>query len=357
MIVSKFRSLLADPDSAVAMIHRLLIQQAAPQWRRYVVALVLMGVAAASTAASVYLLGGVINVAYIDRDLKMVIMLAIAAAALMLVKAAASYGHAVLLARIGNRIVAENQRLMFNSLIRQNLEFFAKRHSSEFMARLSFGAQAANGVINLFIISFGRDLLTLIALIVVMAIQDPVMSFLSFVVAPPAFLVLRKLIRRVNRVVRNQFTGGIRILETLQETVQGIRVVKAFTLEDVMRERLDANVAALEHESNRLARLSNRASPLMEALGALAICLVLIYGGYRVLATGATPGQFTSFIAAFMMAYEPAKRLARFNLDLHALLVGVQILFEIIDAPQTEPDDSNKPALALADARVEFERV
>ena len=76
-----------------------------------------------------------------------------------------------------------------------------------------------------------------------MVVQDPMMSFFSFVVAPPAFLVLRKMIRRIYTIARNQFTGGTRILETMQETVQGIRIVKAFTLEDMMRQRLDANVA------------------------------------------------------------------------------------------------------------------
>src|SRR5665811_1621837 len=74
----------------------------------------------------------------------------------------------------------------------------------------------------------------------------------------------RKLIRRVYKIARTQFDGGTRILETLQETLQGIRIVKAFTLEDIMRERFDRNVAAVEHEANKMARVSNRASPLME---------------------------------------------------------------------------------------------
>ena len=75
----------------------------------------------------------------------------------------------------------------------------------------------------------------------------------------------------------------------------------------------------------------------MEALGGFAIAGALIYGGWRVIETGATPGQFFSFLAAFMLAYEPAKRLARLNIDLNTGLVGVRILFEIIDTPPTEP--------------------
>src|SRR5947207_4786242 len=95
----------------------------------------------------------------------------------------------------------------------------------------------------------------------------------------------------------------------------------------------------------------------MEALGGFAIATALIYGGYRVIETGATPGQFFSFLAAFMLAYEPAKRLARLNLDLNSGLVGVRILFEVIDHPPTEPADAGKLPLKLSQARVEFANV
>jgi len=113
----------------------------------------------------------------------------------------------------------------------------------------------------------GRDLFTLAALVAVMAWQDPVMSLFSIIVVPPAMLVLRKLIKRIRTIAHHQFTGNTRILETLQETLQGVRIVKAFTLEDSMRARFDAHVAELENESNKWARVAYRSSPLMEALG------------------------------------------------------------------------------------------
>jgi subfamily B ATP-binding cassette protein MsbA len=167
-------------------------------------------------------------------------------------------------------------------------------------------------------------------------------------------LVLRKLIKRIKTIAHEQFTGNTRMLETLQETVQGIRIVKAFTLEEGMRRRFDANIADLEKESNKWARVAYRSSPLMEALGGFAIAGALIYGGYRVIETGATPGQFFSFLAAFMLAYEPAKRLARLNIDLNSGLVGVRILFDVVDHPPTEQPDGEQPALKLTTARVEF---
>jgi ATP-binding cassette subfamily B protein len=222
---------------------------------------------------------------------------------------------------------------------------------------MTVGAISATQVLNLLITAVGRDLLSLVALAAVMFIQDPLLSLISLIVVPPALLVLRKLIHRIRTIARNQFTGGTLIMETMQEALQGIRIVKAFTLEEVMQKRLDANVAEVERESNKMARVGNRASPLMETLGGIAIAIALVYGGYRVIETGAAPGQFFSFITAFLLAYEPAKRLARLNIDLNTGLVGVRILFEILDSPATEPADSNKPALALKNGRIEFDKV
>ena len=357
MLKSYFQKLLADPGCAPALVRRLLLEQAAGQWRRYALAFGMMMVAAASTALGAYLIGDVINQAYVHKNLSGIIILALVTAALFTIKGLATYGQALMLARIGNRIIAENQRRMFARLLQHDIGFFGEHHSSEFIARLNTGAGAATQVLNLLITSIGRDLLSLIGLATVMAVQDPFMSLFSIIVMPPAMLLLRKLIRRIKTIALQQFTGTTRILETLQETVQGMRIVKAFTLEDLMRARFDDHVSHLESESNNWACVAYRSGPLMETLGGFAIAAALIYGGFRVIETGATPGQFFSFLAAFMLAYEPAKRLARLNLDLSSGLIGVRILFDLIDRPPTERPDDDKPPLQLSRARVEFANV
>jgi len=341
----------------IALIRRLLTEQGLLHWRQYLFAFTLMAVAAGCTAFSAYLIGDVVNEGYVGKNLTTIFILGGVTVAVFATKGLATYGHSVMLSRIGNRIVADNQRRVFAKLLSEGLGFFSERHSTEFIARLSTGAAACTQVINLLITSVGRDLLTLIGLIAVMVVKDPLMSFFSFVVAPPAFFVLRKLVRRVYAIGRTQFQGGTRTLETLQETLQGIRIVKAFTLEDVMRDRFDRNVAAVEHEANKMARVSNRSSPLMETLGGCAIAIAITYSGYRVIETGATPGQFFSFIAAFLLAYEPAKRLARLNIELNSGLVGVRILFEVIDSPPSEPSDLGNPDLRIQTPRLEFDDV
>jgi len=357
MIAKSTESLFAGRYAAPTLIRRLLTEHALRYRKLYAAAFVLMGLAAAATAMIAYVMGDAINAAYIDRNMSNILFFATVVAVMFFVRAGATYSHQIILGRIGNAIVARNQRRMFEALIRQNLTFFADRHSSEFAARLTAGATSATQVINLLVTAVGRDILTLIGLVAVMVVQDPMLSLITLVIVPPALIMLRQLIRRVNTVAHNRFTGGALILENMQETVQGIRIVKAYTLEAVMLAKVDANVASLEHESNKLIRIIARASPLMEALAGIAIALGLLYGGYRVIDTGSTPGQFFSFFTAFLLAYEPARRLARLNLEVSSALVGVRVLFEIIDTPTTEPTDEVKPALEISSARVELDDI
>jgi ABC-type multidrug transport system fused ATPase/permease subunit len=349
-----------EPDSrytTAALIRRLLFEHALVHWRLYAVAFVLMAVAAGSTAFTAYLLGDFINQAYVHKNFHNILILGSITLAIFTVRGAALYGQAVLLSRIGNRISAANQKRMFDRLLSKNLGFFTDRHSSEFTARLHAGANAATQVLSLLILAAGRDFMTLAGLLVVMVMQDPVLFAVTLIVFPPAMFLMRKMVRRIRNIAHAQFTGGTRIVETMQETLQGLRTVKAFTLEDKMRARFDSNVGEVEHEANKWARVANRTSPLMETLGGFAIAAAIVYGGWRVIQLGSTPGEFFSFLAAFLLANEPAKRLARLNLEVNSNLVGVRVLFEIIDSPTSEPADDNNPPLKVTDARVEFRDV
>src|SRR3954466_11994693 len=351
------RKITDDPYGAAILIRRLVMEQGIAFWRRYLVAFALMGVAAAATAGSAYILGQVINQAYIDKNVVGIAILSGVTVLLLFAKGVATYGHTVILSRISNAILANNQRRLFAKLMSESIGFFSERHSSEFLARLTAGAKSITDVLNMLINAIGRDLLMLISLVGVMVVQDPILSFIGLVVVPPAMLILRKLVKRVKGLAYNQFTGTADIMETMQESLQGIRTVKAFRLEDAMQRRIDENISVVEHNANKMARVSNRANPLMETLGGFAVAGCLLYGGYSVVALGATPGQFFSFMSAFLLATDPAKRLARLNIDLNSQLVGARMLLEIIDSPASELPDDDKPSLKLSDARIEFRDV
>ncbi|WP_454620077.1 ABC transporter ATP-binding protein [Bradyrhizobium cenepequi] len=351
------RKITDDPYGAAILIRRLIAEQGLAYWRRYLRAFVLMAISAGATAGAAYILGQVINQAYIDKDIAGIARLSGVTVLLLFVKGVATYGHSVILAKISNAILANNQRQLFAKLMSESIGFFSERHSSEFLARLTAGAKSITDVLNMLINAIGRDLMMLIAMVCVMVFQDPVLSFIGLVVVPPAMLILRKLVKRIKGLAYNQFTGTADILETMQESLQGIRTVKAFTLEETMKRRIDENITAVEQNANKMARVANRSNPLMEMLGGFAVAGCLLYGGYSVVALNATPGAFFSFMTAFLMATEPAKRLSRLNIDLNSQLVGARMLLEVVDSPASEHSDDGKPTLKLTEARIELRDV
>jgi len=347
---------IADPYSASSLIRRLLREHASRHWRSYALVLVMMGVIAASTAALAYLVGHGVNEAYVSKNMGAVVFVCIGIIVVSVVKGLTTYFQTVALARISNRIIADNQRLLCEKVLHQGLGFFADRHSSEFAARITWGARAVSDTINTLITTLGRDTMSLIGLVGVMIYQSPILSLIAIIVMPPAVLVTRGAMKRVRSIVRNEFGAGTDILETLQETVQGFKVVEAFNLHSVMRDRISSNVTKIEHVANKLARAMNFSNPLMEALGGIAITLVMLLGGYQTIVLGNAPGEYFSFMTAFLLAYEPAKRLTRLNIELSNSLTGVRILYEFLDLPD-RPDDKGKPAIAVGRGLIEFRNV
>src|SRR5947209_13837616 len=121
-----------------------------------------------------------------------------------------------------------------------------------------------------------------------------------------------------------------------------------FTFDETMQNCIYENILFFELNANMMVGFVNCSTQLMEMLGGFAVAGCLLYGGYSVVALGATPGAFFSFMTAFLMATEPAKRLARLNIDLNSQLVGARMLLEGIDNPATEPADGDKPSLKLS---------
>ena len=101
---------------------------------------------------------------------------------------------------------------------------------------------------------------------------------------------VRKIGIRVRKIMASEFQGAAQMMESMQETAQGIRIVKAFTLENFMRERQGGAIEGFRTAANKLARVSSRTSPIMESLGGFAIAAVVLYSGYTVISAAIRPG-------------------------------------------------------------------
>ncbi len=190
-----------------------------------------------------------------------------------------------------------------------------------------------------------------------MFIQSPLMSLIVLVVGPIAVLGIAGLVRRVRGVARQQFTSQSNLIAAMQETAHGIRIVKAFNLEEPMRQRMAQSIDEVRSRADRIVRIGARSSPLMEVIGGFAIAMIVLWAGYQVIYNDVQPGALMSFIAAMALAYEPAKRLARMQLEIEAGLVGVRLMYELLDTPPSIAPNPNGPALTVTKGTVTFDKV
>jgi ATP-binding cassette subfamily B protein len=242
-------------------------------------------------------------------------------------------------------------------MLRMKVSFYSRAHSSEFIARQAFIAQSASSVLSLVITTLSRDALTIVGLVIVMVSQDPLLSLLALMFVPLAAVGVRKIGIRVRKIMASEFQGAMQMMESVAETAQGVRIVKAFTLENFMRARQAQAIAAFEKAANKLARVSSRTSPIMESLGGFAIAAVVLYSGYTVIIRGNPPGSLFSFITSVIMLYEPMKRVARLHVDVSSGLFGVGMLYSFLDERDYEEDAPQAPDLKVADGRIEFRDV
>jgi ATP-binding cassette subfamily B protein len=278
-------------------------------------------------------------------------------ASLFIAKGIAAYVQEVVLSRIGNQIVAEMQKRVYDHMLRMDMAFFQDRSSGELITRISNNARAAREMMNLLAVSLGRDLLTVVSLFVVMVLQDPLLSCVILIVGPGVALGMKHLSSRVKKVAAGEANSMIKIVSVMRETAQGIRIIKSFQLEDAMRRHMGAGVEAVERLNNRIVAVKARVNPLMETAAGLAIAAAVAYAGWRTMSHGRSPGEFFAFIAALLMAGEPLRRLSRMQLQLVGSAVQVRMLYNILDTPAAEVESTPKPSLVITRGEVRFDKV
>jgi len=324
--------------------------------REYAVAIVCLIIMAGIAAYSAYLMKPIVDGVFVGKDASQAVWLAGIVAAIYVVKGVMAYLQAVVLNRVGNNIVARFQRRVYGHLLSLGVGFFSGQHSAYLVARINQNILLTRDLLNNVVLAGARDMLTLICMIGVMLVSDLVMSFFVLVVVPIALLTINTFTRRVKRIAREEVDLNARVTTGIQETAHGIAVVKAFTMEEQLMARLFDLTRLAEGRANKIARIAARSSPLMETLAGFSVAAVVAYGGFRVANEGYSAGALSAFMTALLMAYEPAKRLARLRIVLERSLVNARMIYEILDIPPADSLNDGK-ALDLKRGEIRFNNV
>src|SRR3984885_9616323 len=207
-------SILNSPSNSV--LRRLLTDQGFKHWKGYAFAFAMMALIALTTSLSAWIIGRIVDKIFVGRDIKAVWEITAAIVVIYTVKGLATYGQQVVMSQVGNSIVANVQRRMFDQMLRMKVSYYGQSHSSIFIARQAFIAQSASGVLNLLITTFSRDALTIVGLVIVMVSQDPLLSVFALMFVPLAIFGVRKIGVRVRKIMASEFQGAMLMMESLQ---------------------------------------------------------------------------------------------------------------------------------------------
>jgi ATP-binding cassette, subfamily B, bacterial MsbA len=350
-------AILEEGARTAALVWRLVRDFMRPHLPRVALAFLLMGMAAGSTALRAWLMQPVLDRIFVGRDGSLLLLIASGALAIAVVKGLADYGEAVLMNRVGQRVIADVQIALFTRLMRADLAYFHAHPSGTLISRFTSDAVLLRNAAANVLGAIGKDALTVVFLVGVMFYQDWLLALVSFFVFPVAIRPIVGIGRRMRRVSANTQAEIGQLTTLLSQTFQGARLVKAYGMEDYEERRAAGLFERLFALIDRATRTRSRASPMMETLGGAAIAIVILYGGHQVIVGTRTPGAFFSFITALLLAYQPLKSLANLNASLQEGLAAAQRIFQVLDVEPTIRDTPAARPLCVAGGEIRFDRV
>ncbi|MFN4312612.1 MAG: ABC transporter ATP-binding protein [Ferrovibrio sp.] len=342
------------PASSMGLIRRLLLEQVRPHIGSLFLALVSMMVVAAMTAATAWLLKPAIDQVFTERDPYWTMMVPLLVVAVVVIKAVAAYFEGTLMTQFGERIIADTQIRMYGHMIRADLAWLHEMHSGKLIASFLYDAGLLREAVSKALTGIVKDTLSLIFLTGVMFAMNWQLALIVCVIFPFVGLTTRRLGKKARKgSARSQQETG-KLTTILSETFEGARMVKAYGMEQREVERARQSVEARLGHIMKVVRARAAASPATEALGGIAVAVVIYIGG---ISETLTLGTLTAFIYAALSAYQPLKALANLNTALQEGLAAAERIFGLLDIKPKITEAADAKPLAIAGGEIRLEQV
>jgi len=313
------------------MLYKRLLKFLKPYSTRLGIAMVCMVILAACTAGMAWLLQPALDQALSGKSPEYVYMIPLGVILLYLVKGSAYFGQSYLMGWIGQRVIYDLRDQIYTVLSNQSLSFFAHRKTGEVLTRISYDVTLVQSAVSTSVTALMRDTMSIIFLVAVVFYQDWLLALIVIAVFP---VVVYPILRFGRKMRSASYDGQVvmgKMSSLVEETVGGIRVVKAFGMENYERRRFRDLIGEFMHHQMQVLRVNAMSFPVMELVAGFGIAGVLYYGGLRVASGEATAGTLMSFLAATLMLYEPVKRLSAANNQIQQGLAAAERIFDILD--------------------------
>lgn len=259
----------------------------------------------------------------------------------------------------GQNMLYSMRRRLFLHLQDLGLDFYDRLQAGRIMSRVTSDVESLNQLISSGVLGMLSDLVTLVAIMVIMVRMNVKLAMVTLTVVPLLFIVVWSLRTRMTRAYHKVRRRVADINANLQESISGMRIVQAFSREDVNAEKFsDTNYQSFQAQVEA-ARLHALFHPLVDVIGALGSALIIYYGGLRMswLDPGVTVGTIVAFLNYMTRFFWPIRNLTEmYNLLLQAG-VSSERVFEILDTRPNVEDRPDAMELDIIEGHVEFDEV
>ncbi len=344
-------------DKSMHLVRRLVRESVRPYFGYLVIAVAAMGIVAAMTAVLAKLMEPMVDDVFKAENPDMLWMVGSGVIAVFTIRSLATYAQEVLVGYVGQRIIADTQNRLFGHLLHQDVALFQDRNSGTLISHFTYDINAMRNAVSNALVGLGRETLSVIFLVGVMFYQDWLLALIVLVVAPLTVIPVNGLGRKMRRVSTQTQQEMGALTMSLSQSFLGIRIIKAFGMEDHERSKLGRTVDAILKLTFRAVKVRAAVQPAIDFLGGIAIAAVIIYGGHRVMTHETTAGAFFSFITAVMLAYQPIRGLGKVHVSLQEGLAAAQRVFALIDRVPAIRESGHPVSLPREAGAVHFEDV
>ena len=270
------------------------------------------------------------------------IMLSVALVVMTFFKTATAYLSSYFVIPIRSGILRDIRNLMYRKIVALPISFFTNERKGDVMARMSGDVtEIENSIMSSLDMLFKNPILIISCLAMMIAISWQLTLFV-LVLLPIAGYVMGKIGKKLKRVsIEGQTQWGV-LLATIEETLGGLRIIKAFNAEKKMTSRFDAENQQFTGIFNRMNRRYSLAHPMSEFLGTATIAIVLSFGGALILSGSGdiTASQFIYYMVIFYSIINPAKDLSKAVYSIQKGLASMERVDKILkaDTPIKDPD-------------------
>lgn len=328
-----------------------------PYWWLMLLSALFSLVVGAMDGAFAYLVEPVLKRIFAGHDTGIFLLVPVGIIMLFLMRGVSRYIYDTTIKLAGQKAIQDIRNDFYRLTVRQDMAFYNRQTTGDLMSRMTNDITTMQEGMSQVVTGLFRDLISMVALLGVIFYRNWQLATISFIVFPltiyPAQLIGKKIKNAARRSL--DVMGGLGT--TMQETFSGIKVIKAFGLEDATTQRFERENLNFLKQFRRYIKYSSLATPVTEMIVSLGVAAVVYVGGSQVLSGRMTPAELFSFIAAMIMLFTPVKKLQGSYNVVQRSAGAAERVFQTMDEQRGIVDRADAVDLGRVSGRVEFRDV